>query len=176
MWYTWYIYVINDNRWSNLISIHVCFLSKSGSLGLGLLVVIYPFFAPADVCVCFVLLEAQQCVITRLITKKFLFQDLLPLVFMFELPILQALPDVSSSPAIQQIQQSHNVNVTFKQRPNVYVTTVIVRGSVNNAKSVKEATMMLIEHLTGNIAVSFRNMGTWMRAGTWQIGKCAHSF
>ena len=81
-------------------------------------------------------------------------QDLLPLVFMFELPILQPIPDVSGSPAIQQIQQTHNVTVTFKQRPNVYVTTVVVRGSVNNAKSVKEATMLLIEHLTATIAVS----------------------
>ena len=89
-----------------------------------------------------------------LMTFPWCVQDLLPLVFMFELPILQPIPDVSSSPSIQQIQQTHNVTVTFKQRPNVYVTTVVVRGSVNNAKSVKEATVLLIEHLTATIAVS----------------------
>ena len=104
-------------------------------------------------------------------------QDLLPLVFMFELPILQPIPDVSGSPAIQQIQQTHNVTVTFKQRPNVYVTTVVVRGSVNNAKSVKEATMLLIEHLTATIAVSnsLKKMGLWMCVGGGGHGVSCHS-
>ena len=83
-------------------------------------------------------------------------QELLPLVFMFELPVtglLQPIPDVAS-PIIQQIQHTYSVNITFKQRPRIFVTTVIVRGSVNNAKSVKEATILLIEHLTGNMGVS----------------------
>ena len=85
----------------------------------------------------------------------FVFQDLLPLVFMFELPvtgILQPLPD-ASSPPIKSIQDTYGVTVTFKQRARVYMTTVIVRGTVNKAKAVKEATMRLIEHLTGNIGV-----------------------
>ena len=65
--------------------------------------------------------------------------------------LLQPLPD-SSSPLVQQIQNTFNVSVTFKQRPRVYVVTVIVRGSVNNAKAVKEATVLLIEQLTGTLA------------------------
>ena len=83
-------------------------------------------------------------------------QELLPLVFMFELPItgvLQPVPD-SSSPIVQQISNTYSVAVSFKQRPRVYVTTVVVRGSVDNAKAVKEATALLIENLTGNLGVS----------------------
>ncbi len=82
-------------------------------------------------------------------------QELLPLVFMFELPItgvLQPIPD-ATSPTIQQIQNAYGVTIQFKQRPRMYVTTVIIRGSVINAKAVKEATALLIEHLTGNIGV-----------------------
>ncbi len=82
-------------------------------------------------------------------------QELLPLVFMFELPmtgVLQPVPD-SSSPVVQQISNTYGVSVSFKQRPRVYVTTVIIRGSVDNAKAVKEATAVLIENLTGNIVV-----------------------
>lgn len=82
-------------------------------------------------------------------------RELLPIVFMFELPVtgaLQPIPD-TTSPIIQQIQQAYSVTVTFKQRPRVYVTTVIVRGSVSNAKAMKEATAVLMKHLTGNQAV-----------------------
>ena len=77
-------------------------------------------------------------------------------MFMFELPItgvLQPVPD-SSSPIVQQISNTYGVAVSFKQRPRVYVTTVVVRGSVDNAKAVKEATALLIENLTGNLGVS----------------------
>ncbi len=83
-------------------------------------------------------------------------QDLLPLVFMFDLPItgvLQPVPD-SASPTVQQIQNNYGVAVTFKQRPKLYKTTVIVRGSVANAKAVKEATALLLEHLAGGLAVN----------------------
>jgi len=75
---------------------------------------------------------------------------------MFELPVaglLQPVPDASSH-IIQQIQSTYKVNITFKQRPHVYITTVIVRGCVENVKSVKEATAYLIENLTGNVGVS----------------------
>ncbi|XP_021365322.1 protein bicaudal C homolog 1-like [Mizuhopecten yessoensis] len=81
-------------------------------------------------------------------------RELLPLVFMFELPVsgvLQPLPD-ASSPTIQQLQQQYNVAISFRQRPRVYATTVIVRGSVCNAKSVKEGTASLMEHLTSNVS------------------------
>ncbi|XP_067673320.1 protein bicaudal C homolog 1-B-like [Haliotis asinina] len=87
-------------------------------------------------------------------------RELLPLVFMFELPVsgmLHPLPD-ASSPAIQSLQQTYNVQVSLKQRPRMYVTTVIVRGSVNNAKAVKDATAKLMEQLTGcnTLAVSMQ--------------------
>ncbi|XP_064605068.1 protein bicaudal C homolog 1-B-like isoform X2 [Liolophura sinensis] len=90
-------------------------------------------------------------------------RELLPLVYMFELPMgamLQPLPDVSS-PAIQQLQQNYNVTVSFRQRPRMYVTTIIVRGSVFNAISVKEATSRLMEQLTGNISCA--NMAVSMQ-------------
>ncbi|KAJ8317838.1 hypothetical protein KUTeg_002929 [Tegillarca granosa] len=86
-------------------------------------------------------------------TARAQIRELLPLVFMFELPItgrLQPLPD-ASSPSIQQLQQQYNISISFRQRPRVYVATVIVRGSVCNAKSVKEGTARLMEHLTGNV-------------------------
>lgn len=76
-------------------------------------------------------------------------------MFMFELPttgLLQTLPD-ASSPVIQQLQQMYNVTITFKQRPRVPVTTVIIRGSVINAKSVKEATGKLMETFTGTVSI-----------------------
>ncbi len=79
---------------------------------------------------------------------------------MFELPItgvLQPIPD-SSSPIVQQIQNAYGVTVSFKQRPRVYITTVIVRGSVDNSKAVKEATARLIESLTGNLGVSIKTL------------------
>ncbi|XP_025087615.1 protein bicaudal C homolog 1-like isoform X1 [Pomacea canaliculata] len=79
-------------------------------------------------------------------------RDLLPLVLMFELPVtglLQALPDVTS-PCIQQLQQMYNVTITFKQRPRMYVTTVVVRGSVIHAKAVKEAAGRIMEQFTGS--------------------------
>lgn len=93
-------------------------------------------------------------------TARAQIRELLPLVFMFEMPVtglLQALPD-TSSPFIQQLQQLYNVTITFKQRPRMYVTTVIVRGSVINAKAVKEATGKLMEQFTGssNHAVSMQ--------------------
>ncbi|XP_076459489.1 protein bicaudal C homolog 1-B-like isoform X2 [Babylonia areolata] len=86
-------------------------------------------------------------------------RELLPLVFMFELPttpaVLQAAQD-SSSVVVQQLQQVYNVTISFKQRPRMPVTTVLVRGSVINAKSVKEATAKLMETFTGmaNLVVS----------------------
>ncbi|CAG5119567.1 unnamed protein product, partial [Candidula unifasciata] len=82
--------------------------------------------------------------------------ELLPLVFMFELPVTPTLvpvPDVTS-PFIQQLQQTHNVTINFKQRPRSYATTAVVRGSVHGAKGVKQATACLMEQLTGNISLT----------------------
>ena len=89
-------------------------------------------------------------------------QELLPLVFMVELPVTSILVATldASSPTIQYIQSTYSVTVTCKQRPRVFsTTTVMVRGSVSNAKAVKEATVRLIEHLTGNRGVSYQREG-----------------
>lgn len=85
------------------------------------------------------------------------FQELLPLVFMFEIPVTTIpiqLPDLQS-PTIQQLQQQYNVNVSFRQRQRGYGTTVIIRGSVYNEKLVKEATLKMMELILGKLAVSF---------------------
>ncbi|RUS76830.1 hypothetical protein EGW08_015402 [Elysia chlorotica] len=82
-------------------------------------------------------------------------RELLPLVFMFELPVTSPLtpaPDVTS-PLIQQLQQTHGVTVTMKQRARSYGTSVQVRGSVHSAKQVKQATGCLMEQLAGNSAL-----------------------
>nr|XP_006824914.1 PREDICTED: protein bicaudal C homolog 1-like [Saccoglossus kowalevskii] len=83
-------------------------------------------------------------------------RELLPLTVMFELPItgaLQPVPDINA-PTIQQIVQTYNVSVSFKQRPRMYITTAIVRGCVDNLVALKEATARLIEHLTGNVGTT----------------------
>ncbi|KAL4239787.1 Protein bicaudal C 1 [Mactra antiquata] len=80
-------------------------------------------------------------------------RELLPLVFMFELPVTTIaiqLPD-TQSPTMQQLQQQYNVNISFRQRQRGYGTTVIVRGSVYNEKLVKEATIKMMELLLGKL-------------------------
>lgn len=83
-------------------------------------------------------------------TARAQIRELLPVVFMFEMPMtsgMQHVPD-STSPLIQQLQNVFNVTITFKQRPR-NLPIAIIRGSVINAKSVKEATGKLMETFTG---------------------------
>lgn len=79
-------------------------------------------------------------------------RELLPLVLMFELPVIVQLNPDPSSPAIQHISQTYNISVAFKQRSRVYGATGVVRGSQNNAAAVKRGTAVLLEHLAGNLA------------------------
>ncbi|XP_051958460.1 LOW QUALITY PROTEIN: protein bicaudal C homolog 1-like [Xyrauchen texanus] len=79
-------------------------------------------------------------------------RELLPLVLMFELPVIVQLNPDPSSPAIQHISQTYNLSVAFKQRSRLYGATGVVRGSQNNAAAVKRGTAVLLEHLTGNLA------------------------
>jgi protein bicaudal C len=88
-------------------------------------------------------------------------QELLPLVFMFELPVTGMSPD-SSSPLVQQLQQQYTISISFRQRPRAYTTTVVVRGTVCNAKSVKEGTLRLMEQLTATSGVKFKFCVVWM--------------
>ncbi|KTF82141.1 hypothetical protein cypCar_00021248 [Cyprinus carpio] len=80
-------------------------------------------------------------------------RELLPLVLMFELPVIvQQLNPDPSSPAIQHISQTYNISVAFKQRSRLYGATGVVRGSQNNAAAVKRGTAVLLEHLAGSLA------------------------
>ncbi|XP_033886418.1 protein bicaudal C homolog 1-like isoform X1 [Acipenser ruthenus] len=79
-------------------------------------------------------------------------RELLPLVLMFELPvIIQPNPD-PNSPAVQHISQTYNISVSFKQRSRMYGATGIVRGSQNNTTAVKRGTALLLDHLAGSMA------------------------
>lgn len=80
-------------------------------------------------------------------------RDLLPLVFIFEMSLSPPYPDPSSSHLLH-LQQLYNVTITFKQKPRTYLTIITVRGSVYNAKMVKEATARLMEHLMNSVGVS----------------------
>ncbi|XP_052772195.1 protein bicaudal C homolog 1-like isoform X2 [Mya arenaria] len=80
-------------------------------------------------------------------------RELLPLVFMFEIPVTPIpiqLPDLGSS-TLQQFQQQYSVNISYRQRQRGYGTTVIVRGSVYNEKLVKEAALKMIEVTLGKL-------------------------
>lgn len=80
-------------------------------------------------------------------------RELLPLVFIFEMSLSSPYPDPSSSHLLH-LQQVYNVTITFKQKPRTYLTIITVRGSVYNAKMVKEATARLMEHLMNSVGVS----------------------
>uniref|UniRef100_A0AAR2KGD6 SAM domain-containing protein n=1 Tax=Pygocentrus nattereri TaxID=42514 RepID=A0AAR2KGD6_PYGNA len=79
-------------------------------------------------------------------------RELLPLVLMFELPVIVQLNPDPSSPAIQHISQTYNISVAFKQRSRLYGATGVVRGSQNNVAAVKRGTAVLLEHLAGSLA------------------------
>ncbi|XP_065838982.1 protein bicaudal C homolog 1-like [Oscarella lobularis] len=81
-------------------------------------------------------------------------RELVPLTLTFELPLTApCLPDVND-PLIQRIADHYQVAISFKSRPRAYVYVAVVRGCVSNTAAVKEATVSLIEHLTGQIAAS----------------------
>ncbi|KAJ8264402.1 hypothetical protein GJAV_G00148770 [Gymnothorax javanicus] len=79
-------------------------------------------------------------------------RELLPLVLMFELPVMVQMNPDPSSPAIQHISQTYNISVSFKQRSRLYGATGVVRGSQNNAAAVKRGTAVLLEHLAGSLS------------------------
>lgn len=83
-----------------------------------------------------------------------IFQELLPISFAFEVPLTSVMSLDSNSPVIARLQQQYGVTVTFKQRPRNLSTTVLVRGTGLNVKALKEATVLLQEHVTGGVGVS----------------------
>ena len=82
---------------------------------------------------------------------------------MFELPTtpVGGIGDTSHMTVIQRIQQTYDVGVMLKPHYRSQSSTpfqqctVVVRGSVQNTKLVKEATIALYDHFTNNIGVSF---------------------
>eukprot|EP00118_Oscarella_pearsei_P008807 m.47182 g.47182 ORF g.47182 m.47182 type:complete len:892 (+) comp33767_c0_seq5:56-2731(+) len=81
-------------------------------------------------------------------------RELVPLTVTFELPMTAPCVPDANDPAIQRISDVFQVSINFKPRPRSYVYVAIVRGSVSNTNAVKEATVRLIEHLTGQVAAS----------------------
>lgn len=85
------------------------------------------------------------------------FQELMPLVVMFELPItgcFQAFPDIES-PFIQNLQSRYSVQVSFRARsrgprPGV----VVIKGSEVDVVPLKEAVKILVDYFCGALAVS----------------------
>nr|CAD7424018.1 unnamed protein product [Timema monikensis] len=79
---------------------------------------------------------------------------LMPLTFSFDLPIVKAnncMPD-ASSPYLQEVQEKYNVQVMFRTRPKLHSTLVVIKGCEWELAQVKEATVLLINHLCENLA------------------------
>lgn len=80
------------------------------------------------------------------------------MIFCFDWPnigTVQNYQDPSSQfPYIGSIQESYNVHVMFRTRPKLHSTMVMVKGHEWDVVRVKEATMQLITHMCGNLAVS----------------------
>jgi protein bicaudal C len=87
-------------------------------------------------------------------------QKLTPLIFSFELPIvgtLQSLPDSNSS-YLRSIQEKYNVHVMFRNRPKLYGTMVVIKGCEWEVAMVKQATLLVIQHMCESLAVSNLNI------------------
>merc|ERR1719228_215928 len=87
-------------------------------------------------------------------------RELTPLLFNFDLPIVpsfQTAPD-TNSPFLRAIQDQYNIQIMFRQKQkNFHTTTVVVKGCEWECSRVKEATLLLMEHLctgmAGNVPV-----------------------
>lgn len=81
-------------------------------------------------------------------------RELTPLMFSFELPIvgtLQPYPD-PESPFLLSVQKEYNVQVMFRTRPKLHATLVVVKGCEWEVAQVKEATLLLINHMCDSLA------------------------
>ncbi|XP_014246795.1 protein bicaudal C homolog 1-B isoform X2 [Cimex lectularius] len=81
-------------------------------------------------------------------------RELTPLIFCFELPILEApmLSPDQVSPYIKDIQDTYNVQVMYRTRQKLYSTLVVVKGCEWEVSRVKEATKLLIAHMCKSLA------------------------
>jgi len=77
-------------------------------------------------------------------------RELTPLLFNFDLPIMpsfQTAPD-TNNPFMRAIQDQYNVQIMFRQKQkNFHATTVVVKGCEWECARVKEATLLLMDHL-----------------------------
>jgi len=79
-------------------------------------------------------------------------RELTPLIFTFDLPIV---PSVELSldpndPYLRAIQDQYNIQLMFRQKQkNFHTTMAVIKGCEWEAGRVKEATLMLIDHLCG---------------------------
>jgi len=89
-------------------------------------------------------------------------RELTPLIFQFDLAIIPSfhtIPDQSNS-YLRAIQDQYNVQVSFRpKQKNFHTVTVVIKGCELEASRVKEATLLLMDHLwSNNIAANTVNM------------------
>lgn len=79
-------------------------------------------------------------------------RELTPLLFTFDLPIVPSLNPVldPNDQYLRAIQDQFNIQVMFRQKQKNFPTTVVVvKGCEWEAARVKEATLLLVDHLCG---------------------------
>lgn len=76
------------------------------------------------------------------------------MIFGFELPIMSQKIDTSSS-YVLKIQEQYKVQMMFKTRPKLHATLVLVKGVEWEVEQVKHATLLLMEFMCENLAVSY---------------------
>lgn len=59
-----------------------------------------------------------------------------------------------TSPYIIKIQEQYNVQVMMRTRPKLHATLVLVKGVEWEVDQVKRATLMLVDYMCENLAVS----------------------
>jgi len=79
-------------------------------------------------------------------------RELTPLIFTFDLPIVTSV-EISldpNDPYLRAIQDQYNIQLMFRQKQkNFHTTMAVIKGCEWEAGRVKEATLMLIDHLCG---------------------------
>ena len=104
-------------------------------------------------------------------------RELAPLVFTFDLPIvpsIESMPHDMNDPYLKAVQDQYNIQVMFKQKQKNFPTTVVViKGCEWESSRVKEATLMLVDHLCGRYTSPPSSAG--LTPGDGRIGSFAHT-
>lgn len=80
-------------------------------------------------------------------------QQLMPLIFGFEPPIMSENID-NTNPYILKIQDQYKVQVMFKTRSKLHATIVLVKGVEWEVEQVKRATLLLMDYMCDKMVVS----------------------